>query len=126
MKTKTNVGLERVEMGEHIVADPQICHGKPTFKGTRIMVFQVLKQVAYGTPWDRDFWKRELCLARYCRVFLDILEHEGDIAAAVRRLLRHPAFNTHAKRMGKVVRIHPGGVQYRQLGQQALQAVRWV
>jgi uncharacterized protein (DUF433 family) len=39
-------------LGRHIVADPQICHGKPTFVGTRIMVAQVLKQVAKGMPWD--------------------------------------------------------------------------
>jgi len=39
-------------LGRHIVADPEICHGKPTFLGTRIMVTQVLKQVAKGKPWD--------------------------------------------------------------------------
>jgi uncharacterized protein (DUF433 family) len=43
---------ERVELGEHIVADPEICHGKPTFKGTRIMVWQVLEDVAEGRSWD--------------------------------------------------------------------------
>ena len=39
-------------LGLHIVADPEICHGKPTFVGTRIMVAQVLKQVGKGMPWD--------------------------------------------------------------------------
>ena len=39
-------------LGRYIVADLEICHGKPTFLGTRIMVAQVLKQVAKGTPWD--------------------------------------------------------------------------
>lgn len=39
-------------LGRYMVADPEICHGKPTFLGTRIMVAQVLKQVAKGTPWD--------------------------------------------------------------------------
>jgi uncharacterized protein (DUF433 family) len=39
-------------LGRYLVADPAICHGKPTFAGTRIMVTQVLKQVARGTPWD--------------------------------------------------------------------------
>src|SRR6185436_18621047 len=43
---------ERVELGRHIVADPEICHGKPTFKGTRIMVWQVLDDVADGRSWD--------------------------------------------------------------------------
>ena len=31
---------QRIELGRHIVADPTICHGKPTFKGTRIMMGQ--------------------------------------------------------------------------------------
>ena len=35
-----------------MVADPEICHGKPTFLGTRIMVAQVLRQVAEGMSWD--------------------------------------------------------------------------
>jgi uncharacterized protein (DUF433 family) len=39
-------------LGRYMVADPEICHGKPTFRGTRIMVVQVLKQVAKGMPWD--------------------------------------------------------------------------
>ena len=56
MKTKTNGHGLRVELGNHIVADPKICHGKPTFKGTRIMVYQVLEQVAFGTPWERIVW----------------------------------------------------------------------
>jgi uncharacterized protein (DUF433 family) len=34
------------------VADPEICHGKPTFKGTRIMVWQVLEDVADGRSWE--------------------------------------------------------------------------
>jgi hypothetical protein len=42
----------RIELGEYIVADPEICHGKPTFKGTRIMVWQVLNDVAEGRSWD--------------------------------------------------------------------------
>jgi hypothetical protein len=43
---------ERIELGKHIVADPQICHGKPTFKGTHIMVWQVLDDVADGRSWS--------------------------------------------------------------------------
>ena len=56
MKAKANNKPKRVELGQHIVADSQICHGKPTFKGTRVMVFQVLEQVAFGTPWERIVW----------------------------------------------------------------------
>ena len=38
-------------LGRYIVADPEICHGKPTFVGTRIMVWQILDEIAHGlTP----------------------------------------------------------------------------
>ena len=43
----------RVELGQYIVADPAICHGKPTFKGTRIMVWQVLDELAHGMTPDK-------------------------------------------------------------------------
>ena len=46
----------RVELGRYIVADPQICHGKPTFKGTRIMVWQLFEHLALGEPAE-DFPK---------------------------------------------------------------------
>jgi uncharacterized protein (DUF433 family) len=39
-------------LGRYIVADPDICHGKPTFRGTRIMVADVLEQVAAGLAWE--------------------------------------------------------------------------
>jgi uncharacterized protein (DUF433 family) len=43
---------EPVELGQYIIADPTVCHGQPTFKGTRIMVWQVLDDVANGRSWD--------------------------------------------------------------------------
>jgi uncharacterized protein (DUF433 family) len=39
-------------LGRYIIADPRICHGKPTFRGTRVLVADVLDQVANGTPWE--------------------------------------------------------------------------
>ncbi|MBM3996926.1 MAG: DUF433 domain-containing protein [Planctomycetes bacterium] len=42
----------RKMLGRYIVADPKICHGKPTFVGTRIMVWQVLQQLAKNESWD--------------------------------------------------------------------------
>ena len=35
-------------VGRFIVVDPAICHGQPTFRGTRILVSDVLEQVASG------------------------------------------------------------------------------
>lgn len=40
--------MKRVDINDYIVADPQICHGKPTFKGTRVMVWQVLDMLKAG------------------------------------------------------------------------------
>ncbi len=40
----------RVQISKFIVADSEICHGKPTFKGTRIMVWQVLEMLEAGMP----------------------------------------------------------------------------
>jgi uncharacterized protein (DUF433 family) len=43
---------KRKELGQYIVADPEICHGQLTFKGTRILVKSVLYYVAQGKGWD--------------------------------------------------------------------------
>lgn len=40
--------MSKVVINKYIVADPEICHGKPTFKGTRIMVWQVLDMLKQG------------------------------------------------------------------------------
>ena len=39
-------------IGRYIVSDPEVCHGKPTFRGTRIMVAHVLEMVAEGMSWE--------------------------------------------------------------------------
>jgi uncharacterized protein (DUF433 family) len=39
-------------LGRYIVVDPNICHGQPTFRGTRIFVADVLNQVARGMDWE--------------------------------------------------------------------------
>ncbi len=44
--------MNRKLYGRYIVSDPEICHGKPTFRGTRIMVSDVLEQVADGLAWE--------------------------------------------------------------------------
>ena len=44
---------KRIELGKYIVADSGICHGKPTFKGSRVMVWQVLRAIERGDPWEK-------------------------------------------------------------------------
>lgn len=49
-------------MGRYIVSDPEICHGKPTFHGTRVLVSDVLEQVASGMAWETimDEWNNKI------------------------------------------------------------------
>jgi len=52
MRSSKRRSPQRVELGRYIVADPAICHGKPTFKGTRVFVADVLADVERGLSWD--------------------------------------------------------------------------
>lgn len=49
-------------LGRYIIATPDICHGKPTFRGTRILVSDVLEQVANGMAWEAiiEEWRGSL------------------------------------------------------------------
>ncbi|MBI3300801.1 MAG: DUF433 domain-containing protein [Deltaproteobacteria bacterium] len=44
---------KRRELGQYIVADPEICHDQLTYKGTRILVSDVLSLLAKGWDWER-------------------------------------------------------------------------
>ena len=46
-------------LGRFIVIDPRVCHGQPTFRGTRILVADVLDQVANGMAWEAisEVWR---------------------------------------------------------------------
>ncbi len=57
---------------------------------------------------DEDFWRQSLWHSGYCLVWLDLDDTHG--ALYVRRFLRHVDFDTSAKRLGKVVRVHPDGL----------------
>jgi uncharacterized protein (DUF433 family) len=42
---------KRVELGEYVVSNPEICGGQLTFKGTRMLVKDVLEMVSRGHEW---------------------------------------------------------------------------
>ena len=50
-KRKQNQVPKRM-IGRYIVTDPAVCHGQPTFRGTRILVADVMEQVAGGIAWE--------------------------------------------------------------------------
>lgn len=72
-------------LGRHIVADPAICHGQPTFRGTRILVADVLEQVAGGLTWETiiDEWRGALtreAIAEAVRLAREaLLTHRDDL-----------------------------------------------
>jgi uncharacterized protein (DUF433 family) len=96
---KNGKHAERIELGEYIVADPEICHGKPTFKGTRIMVWQVLDDVAEGRSWDficNERWGGRIPLAAIAEAVRlaqeALLERHGLAARRFGRKHSEPAF----------------------------------
>jgi len=50
--TENAIKMKLKFTGHYIVTEPTICHGKPTFRGTRILVDDVLEQVADGLTWE--------------------------------------------------------------------------
>ena len=40
--------MQKKELGKYLIVDPEICHGKLTFKGTRVPVSTVLTFLAMG------------------------------------------------------------------------------
>jgi len=71
-------------LGRYMVADPEVCHGKPTFRGTRILVADVLDQVASGLAWDTiiEEWRGSItheAIAEAVRLARQaLLEHTGE------------------------------------------------
>lgn len=48
-----------LDAGGYIVVDEEACHGKPVFKGARILVSEVLELLAAGVPVEeivRDYY----------------------------------------------------------------------
>jgi hypothetical protein len=58
---------------------------------------------------DEGFYSKKLCHVRYCLVYLAVRPDES--ASFVRRFLRHPHFDTRAKRLGAVIRVSSAGLQ---------------
>ena len=85
----------------------------------------VLHRLAQPTFFslDRDFYRPDWVHAHYALVWLDVTDDRA--AEFVRRFLRHPAFNTRAKRMGIVARVHADGVHYWLAGKRSPQSVSW-
>ncbi len=87
---------------------------------------RLLARLKAPTFFTRDlrFYEPRLCDARYCLVVLAVEQHEA--ASFIRRILRHPAFDTRAKRMGAVVRATHAGIRMWRTGSSQEQSLRWL
>ena len=83
--------METKTLGRYIVADPTICHGEPTFRGTRTMVADVLEQV-----------KSDMALEVIIEEWYEALTR--DAIAEVVRMARE-AMVTHAPRLVQEIKI---------------------
>ena len=72
-----------------------------------IPLLHSLRQPTFITR-DEDFHDRRLGHAGYCLVYLAVYKYES--AFFVRRMLRHRALKTKAKRMGSVIRVSGSGI----------------
>jgi hypothetical protein len=81
-----------------------------------------LRQPTFFTH-DAGLYQRRLCHAKYCIVCVQV--HDEFAAEYIRRFLRHPDFNPHAKRMGKIVRLSVAGIAYWQLNNPKEQTAIW-
>jgi hypothetical protein len=87
-----------------------------------ISLLHHLKQPTFFTR-DEHFFKRPLCHAGYCLVWLNLKPAEA--AEYVRRFLRHSRFNQKAKRLGVVARAHHDGIQFFVRGSARRHEVAW-
>ena len=72
---------------------------------------------------DEDFFKRRFCHRAYCLVWLNV--KYTDAAAYIRGFLRHRRFSTQVQRLGKVVRVRPGGLKLWEVGKERSIFLEW-
>ncbi len=88
-------------------------------------IISLLHQFRSVTFFTRDlgFYDNKLCHANYCLVCLAVGQYE--VASFIRRFSQYPAFNTHSKRMGKVIRVTHLGMRIWQLHGEEEETMMW-
>ena len=97
--------------------------GRKGLKDEQIVV--LLRRLRHPTFVSRDlgFYKPVLRSQGYAIVVAAVGQYE--MAWFIRRFLRHPLFDTQAKRVGKVVRLAPAGISFWQVRHQRQTRVDW-
>jgi hypothetical protein len=81
-----------------------------------------IKQSTFFTR-DLGFFRARLSHANYCLVVLAV--PVLDTASYIRKLLRHPGFETRADRNGKIVKVTTERIILWEAGRQRQQSLYW-
>ena len=65
----------RVEVNDYIIIDSGICHGKPTFKGTRVMVYTILEMLEAEASFKEIIEAYPSLTNKHIRAALDFAAH---------------------------------------------------
>ena len=71
-----------------IIIDPKICHGKPVFRGTRVLVSDVLEMLAEGMSMD-EILKEYPQLTK--EMILEAIALAAELLRRERRVISVPA-----------------------------------
>jgi hypothetical protein len=88
-----------------------------------IVLLRAKRRVTFFTR-DAGFYLRGLRHSSYCLAVMSVGQNE--VAVFIRRFLRHPSFDTQARRMGKVVRVSPTGLVFWRLRSQLEVHTGWM
>jgi hypothetical protein len=97
--------------------------GRKGLKDEEIVVLLRRQRNATFFTRDGDFFEPSLRHPGYCIVVAGVGQNE--VAAFIRRFLRHSDFNTQTKRTGRVVRISHAGLTFWRLRSQTQMHIGW-
>ncbi|MCI0691592.1 DUF433 domain-containing protein [candidate division KSB1 bacterium] len=106
--------MKRSEIGKHLVVDPKVCHGKLTFKGTRVPVSTVLTFLSMGDSIDSIL-----------RNWPELSREAVEEAIRWTADLIHEKYKTKTARMGKVARVNSARIEYMQVKDETVHALKW-
>jgi hypothetical protein len=98
--------------------------GRPEWEDQQ-EILRFLHATKHTTFFTRDlgFFRARLCHTNYGLVILTMPVLET--ARYIRQLLRHPDFNTRAKRNGKVIKVSTDRITWWKIGQQRQSIIHW-
>jgi hypothetical protein len=88
-------------------------------------ILPLLHRLNRPTFFTRDlgFFDKSMCHKNYSLICLAVSQNEA--ARFIRQFLRHPSFNSKAKRMGTVVRVSASEIRLWRLNAEEVEKIQW-